>query len=64
MIKLESDIDEISLKKEVEEIKNLLETLTKKDLKNLEGNVLQKYIPWQSEHKSGNETQHSAEADK
>ena len=64
LIKLEKNIDENSLKNEVKEIINLLETLTKKDLKNLEGNVLQKYIPWQSEQKSGNETQHSAEADK
>jgi hypothetical protein len=36
---LEKNIDENSLKNEVNEIINLLETLTKKDLANLEKNI-------------------------
>ena len=39
-MKLEKNIDENTLKNEVEEIKNLLETLTRKDLDNLSANVL------------------------
>ena len=40
LMKLEKNIDENTLKNEVEEIKNLLETLTRKDLDNLSANVL------------------------
>ena len=39
LAKLERNIDENSLKNEVEEIKNLLETLTKKDLADLKQNI-------------------------
>ena len=63
LIKLEKDIDENSLKDEVKEIINLLETLTKKDLANLEKNIKQKHIPWQSEQGYENETQYLTKAD-
>lgn len=62
LTKLEKNIDENSLKKEVREIKNLLETLTKKNLKNLEDSV-KKHVPWQSEQKHENEGQYLTEAD-
>ena len=39
LIKLEKNIDENTLKNEVDEIINLLKTLTKKDLANLKNNV-------------------------
>ena len=39
LTKLEKDIDETALKNEVNEIINLLETLTKKDLSNLKDNI-------------------------
>lgn len=63
LINLEKNIDENSLKNEVNEIINLLETLTKKDLANLEKNIKQKHILWQSEQGYENETQYLAKAD-
>ena len=63
LIKLEKNIDENSLKDEVNEIINLLETLTKKDLANLEKNIKQKHIPWQSEQGYENENQYLTRAD-
>ena len=62
LTKLEKDIDENTLKNEVDEIKDLLETLTKKNLKNLKDSV-KKHVPWQSEQKHQNESQHPTEAD-
>ena len=49
LTKLERNIDENNLKNEVEEIKKLLKTLTRKDLDNLEAAVLKKHkhVPWQ-----------------
>lgn len=62
LIKLEKNIDENSLKNEVNEIINLLETLTKKDLANLEKNIKQKHTLRQSEQGYENETQYLAKA--
>ena len=63
LINLEKNIDENSLKNEVNEIINLLETLTKKNLANLEKNIKWKHILWQSEQGYKNETQYLAKAD-
>ncbi len=62
LINLEKNIDENSLKNEVNEIIDLLETLTKKDLANLEKNIKQKHILWQSEQGYENEIQYLAKA--
>ena len=64
LMKLEKDIDENSLKSEVERIKNLLEILTRKDLKKLGDSIQKKHIPWQIEQKSQKEIQHLTDADK
>ena len=63
LINLEKNIDESSLKNEVNEIINLLETLTKKDLANLEKNIKQKHTTRQSEQRYENETQYLTKAD-
>jgi hypothetical protein len=49
LIKLEKDIDENSLKDEVKEIINLLETLTKKDLANLKQGIQKNKQRWNPE---------------
>ena len=49
--KLERNIDENSLKNEVEEITKLLDKLIQKDLANLKQNIIQKHTPWQTERK-------------
>ena len=49
LIKLEKDIDENSLKDEVREIINLVETLTKKDLANLKQWIKQNRLWWNPE---------------
>ena len=49
--KLERNIDENSLKNEVEEITKLLDKLIQKDLANLKQNIIQKHTPWQTKRK-------------
>lgn len=44
LIKLEKDVDEISLKNEVDEIINLLRIVTKRDLANLKKNIESKNL--------------------
>ena len=60
LINLEKNIDETALKDEVNEIINLLETLTKKDLANLEKNIKQKHTSQKFEQESKKETQYSS----
>ena len=49
--KLERNIDENTLKNEVEEITKLLDNLIQKDLASLKKNIIQKHTPWQTERK-------------
>jgi len=49
LIKLEKDIDEISLKNEVDEIIKLVENLTKRDLENLKRGIQQNQQRWNPE---------------